>query len=256
MNHVRVIRFDHAGTPRYGIARGDTVEVLTDAPWRGGAPAGEELPLEGLRLLAPVEPTKVVCVGRNYAAHAAELGNQVPAEPLIFIKPASSVIGPDEPIVLPRISGNVQHEAELAVVIGKRTRNVPAAQAADHIAGFTCLNDVTARDIQRAETQFTRAKSFDSFCPIGPWIVPGMPEGDRMVRCTVNGAVRQESSTASMIHDVASLLAFMSRVMTLEPGDVISTGTPAGVEKLQPGDIVNIEIEGVGVLSNPVVNEE
>jgi 2-keto-4-pentenoate hydratase/2-oxohepta-3-ene-1,7-dioic acid hydratase in catechol pathway len=158
--------------------------------------------------------------------------------------------------VLPRISDNVQHEAELAVVIGKRCRNVSAAEARAYVAGFTCLNDVTARDIQRAETQFTRAKSFDTFCPIGPWIIEGMPQGDRAVRCRVNGELRQDGNTAHMIHDPASLVAFVSRVMTLEPGDVISTGTPAGVSQILAGQTVEIEIEGVGVLSNPVRNEE
>jgi len=251
---TRIIRIEHDGAARFGRLRGESVELLSDAPWRGGTPTGSCTPLQAVRLLAPCAPSKIVCVGRNYAAHAAELGNAVPAEPLIFLKPPSAVIGPGEPIVLPPVSENVQHEAELAVVIGRRCRNLAPADVPAHVFGYTCLNDVTARDIQRAETQFTRAKGFDTFCPIGPWIVEGMPTGDRAVRCRVNGEVRQDGRTAQMIHDVASLVAFMSSVMTLEPGDVISTGTPAGVGRIVAGDTVEIEIEGVGVLSNPVVS--
>ncbi len=251
-----IIRFEHGGESSWGVCTGDRIEVLDAAPWHGGKPTGEHLALSGVRLLAPVQPTKIVCVGRNYAAHAKELGNEVPAEPLIFIKPASGIVGPHDPIVLPRISQNVQHEAELAIVIGKRCRNVRAEDVSNYVAGYTCLNDVTARDIQRAETQFTRAKSFDTFCPVGPWITPGLPQGDRAVRCRVNGEVRQDGNTANMIHDPASLIAFISQVMTLEPGDVVSTGTPAGVGQIHDGDTVEIEIEGVGVLSNPVRNEE
>jgi len=251
-----IIRFEHAGKASYGTTTGDMVDVLTAAPWHGGVSTGEHIALSGLKLLAPTEPTKVVCVGRNYAAHAAELGNEVPAEPLIFIKPASSVIGPHAPIVLPAISENVQHEAELAIVIGRRCRNVGADEVPGYVAGFTCVNDVTARDIQRRETQFTRAKSFDTFCPIGPWIIEGLPQGARAVRCRVDGELRQDGSTAHMIHDPAHLVAFISRIMTLEPGDVVSTGTPAGVGQILAGQTVDIEIEGVGVLSNPVRNEE
>lgn len=253
---TRLIRFDEAGRARYGLLDdANQIEALSDAPWLGGTPVGERLPLHAVKLLAPCEPTKVVCIGRNYAAHAKELGNEVPAEPLIFIKPASSVIGPGEPIVLPKISSNVQHEAELALVIGKRAKNVPADRAAEYVAGFTCVDDVTARDIQRAENHFTRSKSFDTFCPIGPWIVAGFPEAPRAVRCRVSGETRQDGHTADLIHGAASLVAFVSRMMTLMPGDVISTGTPAGVSAIKAGDTVEIDIEGIGVLSNPVVDE-
>lgn len=252
---TRIIRIEHDGAARFGRLRGELVELLSDAPWRGGTPTGSCTPLQAVRLLAPCAPSKIVCVGRNYAAHAAELGNAVPAEPLIFLKPPSAVIGPGEPIVLPPVSENVQHEAELALVIGRRCRRLRPEEVPPHVAGYTCLNDVTARDIQRAETQFTRAKSFDTFCPIGPWIVAGMPEGERMVRCTVDGELRQEGSTARMIHDPARLVAFISRVMTLLPGDVISTGTPAGVGRIVAGNTVEVAIEGIGVLSNPVLAE-
>lgn len=252
---VRIIRFAEGEGSRYGRLDGESVEVLSAAPWNGGTPTGETLPLAEVRLLAPCEPTKIVCIGRNYADHAKELGNEVPPQPLIFLKPPSAVIGPGEPIVLPRESENVQHEAELALVIGRRCRRLRPEEVPPHVAGYTCLNDVTARDIQRAETQFTRAKSFDTFCPIGPWIVAGMPEGERMVRCTVDGELRQEGSTARMIHDPARLVAFISRVMTLLPGDVISTGTPAGVGRIVAGNTVEVAIEGIGVLSNPVLAE-
>ena len=252
---MKLIRFDDRGTPRHGWLEGDAVEVLSGAPWSGGAPTGVRTPRAGLALLAPCVPTKIVCVGRNYAAHAAELGNAVPAEPLIFLKPASAVIGPGASIVLPAPSEDVQHEAELGVVIGRRCRNLAAGDVAAHVFGFTCVNDVTARDIQRAENHFTRAKGFDTFCPIGPWIVPGMPAGELGLRCRVNGVLRQDDNTARMIHSVEKLVAFISRVMTLEPGDVISTGTPAGVGRIAAGDTVEIEIDGVGTLSNPVTSE-
>jgi len=253
---MRFVRFDDGGEPRWGRVEGETIEALDAAPWAGGVPTGARTPVAGARLLAPCAPTKIVCVGRNYAAHAAELGNEVPAEPLIFLKPPSAVIGPGEPIVLPRASGNVQHEAELALVIGARCRNVGAEEAPALVFGHTCLNDVTARDIQQAEGKFTRAKGFDTFCPVGPWIVPGMPAPSVRVRCFVNGEVRQDGSTAQMIHTPAALVAFVSRVMTLEPGDLISTGTPAGVGRLVAGDRVEVEVEGVGVLANPVQSEE
>ena len=250
---MRVVRFDDSGTQRWGLLHDDeTIRVLAGAPWDGGEPTGARLALRDVRLLAAATPSKIVCIGRNYAAHAAELGNQVPKAPLIFLKPPSAIVGPEAPIVLPAASQNVQHEAELALVIGRRARDLSEEEAAAAVFGHTCLNDVTARDIQREEVQFTRAKSFDTFCPVGPWIVPGLPAGEVAVRCRVNGQVRQEGSTGQMIHPFASLVAFISRVMTLEPGDLISTGTPAGVGRIEAGDRVEIEIGGVGVLANPV----
>lgn len=253
---TRIIRFNDEGTPRYGRAYGDgEVQVLSGAPWLGGAPVGRVVALQDLRLLAPCEPTKVVCAGRNYAAHARELGNELPKEPLIFIKPASSVVGPGEPIRLPPQSSDVQHEAELAIVIGKRCRDISEHEATAFVAGFTCLNDVTARDIQRAESHFTRSKSFDSFCPIGPWIVEGWDDEPRAVRCLVDAEVRQDGNTRAMIFRPAALVAFVSSVMTLEPGDVIATGTPAGVGRIEAGQTVEVEIERIGTLSNPVIAE-
>ncbi|AKU91770.1 fumarylacetoacetate hydrolase family protein [Vulgatibacter incomptus] len=251
----RIVRFDEGGALHYGRVRdGNEVEVLTAAPWSGGVSAGRRTQLGGLELVAPCEPTKVVCVGRNYAAHAKELGNALPQEPLIFLKPASSVIGPEACIILPAVSSDVQHEAELALVIGKRCRAVSAEDAPSYVAGFTCLNDVTARDIQRSETQFTRAKGFDTFCPIGPWIVEGWSDPSNLgVRCLVDGEVRQDGNTGDMVFGPAELLSFISHVMTLEPGDVIATGTPAGVARLTAGQRVEVVIDGIGALANPVV---
>jgi 2-keto-4-pentenoate hydratase/2-oxohepta-3-ene-1,7-dioic acid hydratase in catechol pathway len=208
-----------------------------------------------VRLLAPIFSSKVVCVGRNYADHAAELGNEVPKEPLIFLKPSTSVIGPNDAIRLPPQSKQVEHEAELAVVIGVGpgpARRLDRAAAAKVIFGYTCANDVTARDLQKADVQFTRAKGFDSFCPLGPWIVTGLDVSDLEVRCEVSDEVRQIGRTKDMVFDVATLVSYVSHVMTLLPGDVILTGTPAGVGPLTAGDTVTVRVEGIGDLTNPV----
>ncbi len=213
-------------------------------------------PLEEVTLLAPVTPTKILCVGRNYPAHAAEHGAEVPPEPLLFFKPPSAIIGPDAPIVLPPQSQQVEYEAELAVVIGRRCRNVRPEEAWAYVLGVTCANDVTARDLQRRDGQWTRAKGFDTFCPVGPWLVVGVAEAemaDRTVICRVNGQIRQYGRTSEMVFSPADLIAYAASVMTLEPGDLILTGTPAGVGPLRPGDIVEVEVEGVGVLRNPVI---
>jgi 2-keto-4-pentenoate hydratase/2-oxohepta-3-ene-1,7-dioic acid hydratase in catechol pathway len=194
-----------------------------------------------------------VALGRNYAAHAAEHGADVPSQPLIFLKPPSAVIGPGEPIVCPPQSKQVEHEAELAVVIGRPARRVTAARAWGYILGYTCANDVTARDLQRSDGQWSRAKGFDTFAPLGPWIVTDLDPGDLAVTCRVNGQVKQQASTADMVFKIAQLVEFITAVMTLEPGDVILTGTPEGVSPIQPGDVVEVEIQGIGVLRNPVV---
>jgi len=200
-------------------------------------------------------PGKIVAVGRNYALHAAELGSAVPKEPLIFLKPPSSVIGDGDAIVLPPESARVEHEGEIGVVIGRRVRRVTEAEARSAIAGITCVNDVTARDLQRSDEQWTRAKGFDTFCPLGPRVVPIDPGRleELEVRCRVNGALRQHAHVRDMVFRIATLVAYISRVMTLEPGDLIATGTPAGVGPLVPGDVVEVEIAEVGVLRNPVV---
>ncbi|MGE5552599.1 MAG: fumarylacetoacetate hydrolase family protein [Betaproteobacteria bacterium] len=196
---------------------------------------------------------KVICVGLNYRDHAKELGMAIPAEPVIFLKPETAVIGPEEPIVYPAMSRQVDYEAELAVVIGRETRSATPAEADRYIAGYTCFNDVTARDLQRRDGQWTRAKSFDTFAPLGKEVVSGLDPSDLLVECYVNGERRQSSSTRNLIFSVPELVSFVSRIMTLHPGDVIATGTPPGVGQLRPGDVVEVVIEGVGRLRNPVV---
>jgi 2-keto-4-pentenoate hydratase/2-oxohepta-3-ene-1,7-dioic acid hydratase in catechol pathway len=204
----------------------------------------------------PVRPSKIVCVGTNYRAHAQEMGKPLPDEPLLFMKPPSALVGPGEPIVRPRGYQRVDFEGELAVVIGRTARRVAREAALAHVAGYTCLNDVTVRDLQKKDVQFTRAKGFDSFCPVGPRVAAGLDPSRLRIETRVNGQVRQSSTTADLIFDVPTLIAFVSGVMTLEEGDLISTGTPSGVGNLEPGDVVAIEIEGIGVLENPVVAGE
>jgi 2-keto-4-pentenoate hydratase/2-oxohepta-3-ene-1,7-dioic acid hydratase in catechol pathway len=211
-----------------------------------------ETPLADVKLLAPTVPSKIICVGRNYIEHARELGNEVPKVPLIFLKPPSSVINPNDTIVLPTQSAQVEHEAELVAVIGKRGRHILAGNAKRYILGYTIGNDVTARDLQRIDDQWTRAKGFDTFCPFGPWIDTDFDPADSVVTCRVNGQMRQMASTRDMVFNVGTLIAYISSVMTLEPGDLIFTGTPAGVGELKNGDEVVVEIEGLGVLKNSV----
>ncbi|MCZ6917995.1 MAG: fumarylacetoacetate hydrolase family protein [Gemmatimonadetes bacterium] len=200
-------------------------------------------------------PSKIVCVGRNYVAHARELGNEVPERPLLFLKPPSSVIADGDAIELPRASQQVEHEGEIGVVIGRSMRNVDPASALDHVGGITCVNDVTARDLQRSDGQWTRAKGFDTFCPMGPTVVPLdrlLPIEQLEVFCRVNGEERQHGVARDMAFGIPEILSYISRVMTLEPGDLVATGTPAGVGPLVPGDVVEVEIPGVGKITNPV----
>ncbi len=224
--------------------------------------AGVELtdlvaPLEQVRLLAPIIPSKVLCVGKNYADHAAEMGGDLPAEPLIFSKPATAVIGPEDEIRLPGLSEEVHHEAELAVVVGRLARKIAASEAMDFVLGYTCANDVTARDLQRRDGQWTRAKGFDTFCPLGPWIETDLDPGDGLaVRCHVNDELRQDGSTTQLVFGVGGLLAYVSAFTTLLPGDILLTGTPAGVGPLRAGDRVEVEIGGIGRLANPVAADE
>ncbi len=249
---MRTCRFRLEGRDRHGVVEGASVRALNAAPWAGGLPEGRAIPLEDVRLLAPVEPSKVVCVGRNYRAHARELGNELPPVPLIFLKPSTAVIGPLDAIRCPDQSKEVHHEAELAVVLGRALSHATAAEARIATFGYTCLNDVTARDIQREEKQFTRAKGFDTFCPVGPFVETGIDPMDVSVVCRVNGAERQRGTTRDMVFDPFALLAFVSSVMTLLPGDVVATGTPEGVGPIRRGDQVEVEISGIGVLRNPV----
>jgi 2-keto-4-pentenoate hydratase/2-oxohepta-3-ene-1,7-dioic acid hydratase in catechol pathway len=255
---MRICRFKEpsTGRARSGLLEGENVRPFPlDTPTENYQEAVTEPPvaLEGLRLLAPVSPTKIVCVGRNYREHAAELGNQMPSEPLLFLKPPSSVIGQGDFIELPKISERVEHEGELAVVIGRRARRIAEDEdPLSYVLGYTCLNDVTARDLQRRDVQFTRGKSFDTFCPVGPFVVRGLDPLDLRVQTRVNGEVRQSARTSAMAFPVPFLLRYISNVMTLEPGDLIATGTPAGVGPLRDGDEVEVEVEGVGTLLNRV----
>jgi 2-keto-4-pentenoate hydratase/2-oxohepta-3-ene-1,7-dioic acid hydratase in catechol pathway len=228
------------------------VGLLEGSPFEAFRRQEPVMPLESVRLLSPAQPGKIICVGRNYAAHAAEHDSEVPSIPLIFLKPPSAVIGPGEAIFLPQQSQQVEHEAELAVIIRQRGRWISPSEAAEYILGYTVGNDVTARDLQLSDGQWTRGKGFDTFCPLGPWIDTELDPSDALITCTVNGQLRQMASTRDMVFPVPRLLAFISSVMTLEPGDVIMTGTPAGVGPLLQGDEVKVEIGGIGALVNPV----
>ncbi|MGV0851139.1 fumarylacetoacetate hydrolase family protein [Mycolicibacterium phlei] len=216
---------------------------------------GRQWPLADVRLLAPILATKVVCIGKNYAEHAAEMGGEAPQDPVIFMKPNTAIVGPYAQIVLPADANPVHFEGELAAVIGRPCKDVPAARAAENILGFTIANDVTARDQQRKDGQWTRAKGHDTFCPVGPWIVTDLDPSDLAIRTTVNGEVKQDSRTSNMIHDVGAIIEWISRVMTLLPGDLILTGTPAGVGPIENGDTVSVTVEGIGTLVNPVVRK-
>ncbi|RUM87996.1 MAG: hypothetical protein DSZ23_05005 [Thermodesulfatator sp.] len=252
---MKLVRFERPGTSQavYGKLDGDAVSVIVGSPYEGLVVASsEQYPLEKVKLLSPCEPTKIVAVGLNYLDHARELGMNLPEEPLIFLKPPSAVIGHKEFIVLPEMSSHVEYEAELGVVIGKRAHLVEEADAYDYILGFTCVNDVTARDLQKRDVQFTRSKSFDTFCPLGPFIETELDPSSVRICSYLNGQRRQDSNTQNLIHKVPELVSFISHVMTLEPGDVIATGTPFGVGRIVPGDEIAVEIQGLGTLVNPV----
>jgi 2-keto-4-pentenoate hydratase/2-oxohepta-3-ene-1,7-dioic acid hydratase in catechol pathway len=250
---VRIARFSLEGNVAFGVLEGDALDVIKGHPFADFERSGQKIPLEKVRLLSPVLPNKVVAIGRNYSEHARELGNTVPDVPVVFFKPSTSVVGPDDPIVYPGFSAEVHHEAELAVVIGRMCKEVPRDRVQDVILGYTCANDVTARDVQRAEEQWARAKGFDTSCPLGPWVVTDLDPADVAVQCTVNGEQRQLGRTSEMVRSVADLVVHISEAMTLLPGDVILTGTPAGVGPLNVGDEVAVTIEGIGTLTNKVI---
>ncbi|WP_078308929.1 MULTISPECIES: fumarylacetoacetate hydrolase family protein [unclassified Mycobacterium] len=233
----------------------ETAREIAEHPFGTPTFTGRQWPLADVRLLAPILASKVVAMGKNYAAHAAEMGGAPPESPVIFIKPNTSIIGPGLPIQLPPSASEVHHEGELAIVIGRPCKDVPASRAAEVILGYTIGNDVSARDHQRADGQWTRAKGHDTFCPLGPWIVTDLDPSDLAIRTEVNGEVRQSSSTALLLHDVGAIVEWVSAVMTLLPGDVILTGTPEGVGPIVDGDTVSVTIEGIGTLSNPVVRK-
>ena len=274
---MRIARFAHGGDVGYGIvedvqqdgaagtvtgadADGLVVAELLGHPFGIGDEAirltGVRYPLADVRLLAPVLPSKVVAIGRNYADHAAELGNEVPDDPIIFLKPSTAVVGPRDPIVYPtQLSERVDFEGELAVVIGRLCRQVPPERVGEVIFGYTCANDVTARDLQAKDGQWARAKGFDTFCPLGPWIETDVDPADLELTTIVNGEIRQNSRTSLLLHNVTALVAYVTAVMTLLPGDVLLTGTPAGVGPLKDGDEVSVTIESIGTLTNGVTSD-
>lgn len=250
---MRIVRFQNKNeVPRFGWLLEGKIGLIEGDLFGEYRRQEAALPVEEVRLLAPIWPSKIICVGRNYVEHAKEHNAEVPKIPLIFMKPPSAIINPGDTILLPPQSAQVEHEAELVAVIGKRGRAIPADEAASYILGYTIGNDVTARDLQRSDGQWTRAKGFDTFCPFGPWIDTEFDPSDAVISCRVNGQIRQLASTRDMVFSVPNLVAFISSVMTLEPGDLIFTGTPAGVGPLKAGDIIEIEIENLGKLSNPV----
>jgi 2-keto-4-pentenoate hydratase/2-oxohepta-3-ene-1,7-dioic acid hydratase in catechol pathway len=280
---MRIARFAVDGEVRYGVVEGPesgggpsgggpsggsvnghagdglSVAEMSGHPFGPGAEdirlTGARYAVDDVRLLAPVLPSKVVAIGKNYADHARETGSEPPAEPLIFLKPSTAVIGPDDPIVRPaQLSKRVDFEGELAVVFGRLCRDVPAARVPEVIFGYTCANDVTARDLQASDGQWARAKGFDSFCPLGPWIETGLDPADVQLTTKVNGEVKQQASTALLLHDIVTLVCYVTAVMTMLPGDVLLTGTPAGIGPLVAGDRVSVHVDGIGTLTNPVVD--
>jgi 2-keto-4-pentenoate hydratase/2-oxohepta-3-ene-1,7-dioic acid hydratase in catechol pathway len=259
---VRIARFSIDGNVAFGAVEGESppgttdglvLDIIKGIPFADFELSGTKVPLSKVRLLPPVLPNKVVGIGRNYADHAKELGNEVPDVPVAFFKPSTSVIGPGDAIAYPSFSQEVHYEAELAVVIGRMCREVPRERARDVILGYTCANDVTARDVQQREKQWARAKGFDSSCPLGPWVETDLDPSDLTIQCTVNGEQRQLGRTTDMVRSIEDLIVHISEAMTLLPGDVILTGTPAGVGPLNVGDEVAVTIEGIGTLTNKVI---
>jgi 2-keto-4-pentenoate hydratase/2-oxohepta-3-ene-1,7-dioic acid hydratase in catechol pathway len=275
---VRIARFSRDDTVAYGVVQeaapdgvasaaigpdtdGLTIAELQGHPFGVGTDSvrytGQSYPVADVRLLAPVLPTKVVAIGKNYADHAREMGGEPPDEPVIFLKPSTSVIGPGDPVARPvKLSERVDFEGELAVVIGRLCRDVPPERVSEVIFGYTCANDVTARDLQARDGQWTRAKGFDTFCPLGPWIETGLDPSDLELTTTVNGEVKQHARTSQLLHDVTAVVCYVTSVMTLLPGDILLTGTPAGIGPLVHGDRVSVAIQGIGALTNPVVDRD
>ncbi|TMK60007.1 MAG: DUF2437 domain-containing protein [Actinobacteria bacterium] len=251
---MRLLRFRHGDRISTGAVQpgSDAVQVIAGTFFEDPLPTGEEVSIDDVMLLAPVLPSKLVCVGKNYAAHAAEFGMEVPEEPLLFLKPSTAVIGPGDPIRLLPINHRTDYEGEMAVVMGRLAKNVRAEDASRFILGFTCANDVTLRDLQRTDDQWTKAKGFDGSCPLGPWIETSVDPTDVFVETRLNGDVVQRASTSEMVFGVAELIEYITTFMTLLPGDVLLTGTPEGVGRVRSGDVVEVEVEGVGTLRNGV----
>lgn len=251
---MKIVRIKSGDDISYGVADAEGVLIYNGSPFVAWEPTEIVVPWSSVSLLSPVIPTKVMCVGKNYEDHAAELDGEVPDEPLIFMKPATSVVGANANVVHPALSHEVHHEAELAVVISRPARNVKAEDASQYIFGYTAANDVTARDLQRTDGQWTRAKGFDTFCPLGPAIETELDPLERLaVICRVNGEVRQAGFTSDMVFGVAEIIEYITAFTTLLPGDVILTGTPSGVGKVEPGDVMEVEVDGIGTLANRVV---
>lgn len=251
---MKIVRFRHNNTVSYGVLTDSDIQPLDGRPWEGAKETGDAVPLTEAGLLAPVEPSKIVCIGLNYHAHvkASYSADEAPERPLIFLKPPSSIIGPDDEIVHPEVSERVDYEAELGVIISKRACKVAEDKALEHVYGFTCVNDVTARDLQKVDGQWSRAKGFDTFCPVGPWIVDSLNWQDVLVEGIHNGEIKQSGRTSQMIFNIPFLISYISHVMTLEPGDLISTGTPSGIAPMKPGDTIEVRVEGIGSLNNTI----
>ena len=251
---MKVARFSNGAEPRYGIVDGPELVVLKGHPLAVGFDTtGERIALKDVKLLAPTIPSKVICIGKNFADHAAEIGGEVTAEPLIFFKPSSAIIGHGEAIVLPEQSKQVELEAELTVVIGKIAKNVSEKDALDYIFGYTIANDVTARDLQFIDEQWARSKAFDTFCPLGPWIETEFLPEEQIIESRINGETKQQVSISKMTHSIASIVSYVSKNFTLLPGDIILTGSPAGISVISSGDLIECEVEGIGILANTVV---
>jgi 2-keto-4-pentenoate hydratase/2-oxohepta-3-ene-1,7-dioic acid hydratase in catechol pathway len=250
---VKVARFSNGAEPRFGIVDGPELVVLKGHPLVAGyQTTGERIPLKELKLLAPTIPSKIVCIGKNFADHAAEIGEEVTLEPLIFFKPSSSIIGHGDAIVIPPQSKQVELEAELCLVIGKLAKNVSEDKALEYLWGVTIANDVTARDLQFGDGQWARSKGFDTFCPLGPWVETEFVPDGQIIESRINGEVRQNVAISEMVHKIPAIISYVSRNMSLLPGDIILTGSPAGISVINTGDMIECEIEGIGILSNPV----
>ncbi len=252
---MRIIRFRAGGAPRFGVVEDDRIREITGDVYTRFRETRKKYPLKHVRFLPPTEPSKIVGVGLNYRDHAAELGFELPDEPVIFIKPGTAVLPHLGKILFPKVSNRLDYEAELAIVIGRYAREVPAKTAARYILGYTCFNDVTARDLQRKDGQWTRSKSFETFAPVGPWVETDLDPRDAPIRAYLNGELKQHSNTANCIFDVPAMVSFITRVMPLFPGDIIATGTPSGIGPMRPGDTIEIEVEGIGRLRNMVTRK-
>jgi 2-keto-4-pentenoate hydratase/2-oxohepta-3-ene-1,7-dioic acid hydratase in catechol pathway len=251
---MKIARFSNGAEPRFGIVDGPELVVLKGHPLAVGYDtSGERIALKEVKLLAPTIPSKIVCIGKNFADHAAEIGEEVTDQPLIFFKPSSAIIGHGEAIVLPPQSNQVELEAELTVVIGKIAKNVLEKDALDYIFGYTIANDVTARDLQVGDQQWARSKAFDTFCPLGPWIETEFSPDEQLIESRINGELKQQVSIGKMVHNIRSIVSYVSKNMTLLPGDIILTGSPAGISRISAGDLIECEIEGIGILANTVV---